>query len=113
MKNLVEENIKLVPWIYHNKIRKTEFVMSQEEDIISEGYIGLIKAAKTYNKDKSKFVTYAGMCIFNQMLMYLRKNEKHAQVVSLDQKTREITGLKVGDRVMLIAEKDTLTIKKI
>jgi len=40
------------------------------------------------------------------------KKYGNTTVLTLDQKTREITGLKVGDRVMLIAEKDTLTIKK-
>ena len=41
------------------------------------------------------------------------KQYGNTTVLTLDQKTREITGLKVGDRVMLIAEKNTLTIKKI
>ena len=56
------------------------------EDLISIGTIGLIKAINTYNPDKNiKLATYASRCIENEILMYLRRNNKVRMEVSIDE----------------------------
>ena len=47
------------------------------EDLISIGTIGLIKAVNSYDSGKNiKLATYASRCIENEILMYLRRNNK-------------------------------------
>ena len=56
------------------------------EDLISIGTIGLIKAINTFKMDKNiKLATYASRCIENEILMYLRKNNKTKLEVSIDE----------------------------
>jgi len=74
---LAEKNIKLVYYIY-GKLCPTFMVISNKDDLISEGMIGLIKAARSYKNDKFTFATYATVCIRNSMLMYMRKLKKYA-----------------------------------
>jgi RNA polymerase sporulation-specific sigma factor len=72
-----------VYYIYE-RLGKTDFVKRNKDDLVSEGTIGLLKAVKTYNADRSKFSTYASMCIRNQMLMLIRREKKHKNVLSLE-----------------------------
>ena len=56
------------------------------EDLISIGTIGLIKSVNTYNPEKNiKLATYASRCIENEILMYLRRNNKTKLEVSIDE----------------------------
>ena len=56
------------------------------EDLISIGTIGLIKGINTFNPTKNiKLATYASRCIENEILMYLRKNNKTKLEVSIDE----------------------------
>ena len=56
------------------------------EDLISIGTIGLIKAINTFNPMKNiKLATYASRCIENEILMYLRRNNKTKLEVSIDE----------------------------
>lgn len=56
------------------------------EDLISIGTIGLVKAISTFKADKNiKLATYASRCIENEILMYLRKNNKIRYEISLDE----------------------------
>ena len=56
------------------------------EDLISIGTIGLIKSINTFNPGKNiKLATYASRCIENEILMYLRRNNKHRMEVSIDE----------------------------
>ena len=56
------------------------------EDLISIGTIGLIKAINTFNPNKNiKLATYASRCIENEILMYLRRNNKTRLEVSIDE----------------------------
>lgn len=56
------------------------------EDLISIGTIGLIKAINTFNPMKNiKLATYASRCIENEILMYLRRNNKIRYEVSIDE----------------------------
>ena len=56
------------------------------EDLISIGTIGLIKSINTFNPEKNiKLATYASRCIENEILMYLRRNNKTRMEVSIDE----------------------------
>ena len=79
---LIERNLRLVVYI----ARKFENTGICIEDLISIGTIGLIKAVNTFNPDKNiKLATYASKCIENEILMYLRRNNKLKSEVSFDE----------------------------
>lgn len=79
---LIERNLRLVVYI----ARKFENTGVGVEDLISIGTIGLIKAVNTFNPEKNiKLATYASRCIENEILMYLRRNNKVRMEVSLDE----------------------------
>ncbi|MEQ6375247.1 RNA polymerase sporulation sigma factor SigE [Bacillaceae bacterium S4-13-58] len=79
---LIERNLRLVVYI----ARKFENTGINIEDLISIGTIGLIKAVNTFNPEKKiKLATYASRCIENEILMYLRRNNKLRSEVSFDE----------------------------
>ena len=81
-KVLIEHNLRLVVYI----ARKFENTGIYDEDLISIGTIGLIKAINTFKTDKNiKLATYASRCIENEILMYLRKNSNTKTEVSIDE----------------------------
>ena len=72
-KMLIEHNLRLVVYL----ARKFENTGICVEDLISIGTIGLIKGINTFNPEKKiKLATYASRCIENEILMYLRRNNK-------------------------------------
>ncbi|MBE6823907.1 MAG: sigma-70 family RNA polymerase sigma factor [Ruminococcaceae bacterium] len=78
---LVEHNLRLVAHI----IKKYYHCISDQDDLVSIGTIGLIKAINTYNPDKKiKLSSYASRCIENEILMHFRNCKKTAQDVSLN-----------------------------
>ena len=79
---LIEHNLRLVVYI----AKKFDNTGIGVEDLISIGTIGLIKAINTYNPEKNiKLATYASRCIENEILMYLRRNNKVRLEVSIDE----------------------------
>lgn len=79
---LIERNLRLVVYI----ARKFENTGINIEDLISIGAIGLIKGVNTFNPEKKiKLATYASRCIENEILMYLRRNNKLKSEVSFDE----------------------------
>lgn len=81
-KTLVERNLRLVVYI----AKKFENTGVGIEDLISIGTIGLMKAINTFNTDKNiKLATYASRCIENEILMFLRKNNKSKGEISIDE----------------------------
>ena len=79
---LIERNLRLVAHI----MKKYYAAESDQEDLISIGTIGLIKAVNSYRMDKNiKLATYASRCIENEILMYFRAGRKRAQDVSLSE----------------------------
>ncbi|WP_302625788.1 RNA polymerase sporulation sigma factor SigE [uncultured Eubacterium sp.] len=79
---LIEHNLRLVVYI----AKKFDNTGVGVEDLISIGTIGLIKGINTFNPDKNiKLATYASRCIENEILMYLRKNNKTKLEVSIDE----------------------------
>ena len=79
---LIEHNLRLVVYI----AKKFDNTGVGVEDLISIGTIGLIKGIITFNTDKNiKPATYASRCIENEILMYLRRNNKTKLEVSIDE----------------------------
>ena len=79
---LIERNLRLVAHIakkYYSENR-------ENEELISIGIVGLIKAVNTYNPQKgNRLVTYACKCIENELLMMLRSEKKKNREVSLNE----------------------------
>ena len=81
-KLLIEHNLRLVVYI----AKKFDNTGIGVEDLISIGTIGLIKSIHTFNPNKNiKLATYASRCIENEILMYLRRNNKTKLEVSIDE----------------------------
>ena len=79
---LIERNLRLVVYI----ARKFDNTGVDQEDLISVGTIGLIKAVNSFNPEKKiKLATYASRCIENEILMYLRRVVRLKMEVSLDE----------------------------
>lgn len=79
---LIEHNLRLVVYI----AKKFDNTGVGVEDLISIGTIGLIKSINTFNPGKNiKLATYASRCIENEILMYLRRNNKTRMEVSIDE----------------------------
>ena len=79
---LIEHNLRLVAHV----AKKYQGNGEELEDLISIGTIGLIKAINTYDPEKKiKLATYASRCIENEILMYLRRNNKTRMEVSIDE----------------------------
>ena len=75
---LIEHNLRLVAHI----VKKYYTVGCDQDDLISIGTIGLIKAVSSFNADKGiRLATYASRCIENEILMYFRNLKKSAQDV--------------------------------
>ena len=78
---LIEHNLRLVVFL----AKKYDNTMYDLEDLVSIGTIGLIKGIKTYKLDKNiKLATYASRCIDNEILMFLRKNKRRMNEISLE-----------------------------
>ncbi len=79
---LIEHNLRLVVYI----AKKFDNTGVGVEDLISIGTIGLIKSINTFRTDKNiKLATYASRCIENEILMFLRRNNKLRMEVSIDE----------------------------
>ncbi len=79
---LIEHNLRLVVYI----AKRFDNTGVGVEDLISIGTIGLIKAINTFDPEKNiKLATYASRCIENEILMYLRRNNKTKMEVSIDE----------------------------
>ena len=79
---LIEHNLRLVAHI----VKKFDSNVSDQDDLISIGTIGLIKGVDSYsNKHNTKITTYCARCIENEILMYFRGNNKNSKNVSLNE----------------------------
>ena len=77
---LIERNMRLVAHI----AKKYNNSSDEQDDLISIGTIGLIKAIETFNIEKgTRLATYASKCIENEILMSIRTNKKNKVQVSL------------------------------
>lgn len=79
---LITHNLRLVVYL----AKKYESSGVPQEDMISIGTIGLIKAVNTFTPERNiKLATYASRCIGNEILMYLRKSSNRRQDASIDE----------------------------
>lgn len=77
---LIERNLRLVAHI----VKKYQHSEEENEDLISIGTIGLIKAVVTFNPERNnRLAAYAARCIENEILMFLRTKRKFNKEVSL------------------------------
>ena len=77
---LIERNLRLVAHI----VKKYQTLEEDNEDLLSVGTIGLIKAVVTFNPDKSvRLGSYAARCIENEILMHFRAKKKTSREISL------------------------------
>lgn len=79
---IIEHNLRLVAHITKKYCSNT----NEQDDLISIGTIGLIKAVNTFDESKGiKLATYASKCIENEVLMYFRSLKKSAQDISINE----------------------------
>ncbi len=79
---LIQHNLRLVVYI----ARKFDNTGVDNDDLISIGTIGLIKAINSFKTDKNiKLATYASRCIENEILMYLRRTARLKSEISFDE----------------------------
>ena len=79
---LVEHNLRLVAHI----VKKYNSGSEEQDDLISIGTIGLIKAINSFDGDKGiKLATFASKCIENEILMYFRGKKKSSQEISFNE----------------------------
>ena len=75
---LILRNMRLVAHV----VKKYQCPEYEQEELISIGTIGLIKAIDTVDVDKGRLSTYAARCIENELLMYFRSKKKNSREVS-------------------------------
>ncbi len=75
---LILRNMRLVAHV----VKKYQCPEYEQEELISIGTIGLIKAIATVDIDKGRLSTYAARCIDNELLMYFRTRKKTSREVS-------------------------------
>ena len=79
---LIRHNLRLVAHI----VKKYYALPGDQDDLVSIGTIGLMKAVSTYRLEKKiKLATYASRCIENEILMYIRKTANQKTEISLDE----------------------------
>ena len=84
-RRLVEHNLRLVSHI----ARKYAQSGIDQDDLVSIGALGLIKAVRTFKPEAGRLTPYASRCIENEMLMALRGNRKHRNTVLLGERLGE------------------------
>ena len=78
---LILHNLRLVSHI----VRKYYSQNPNQDDLISIGSIGLVKAVDTFSSaNGARFATYAAKCIQNEILMYFRSRKKLSNEVSIN-----------------------------
>lgn len=81
-KKLILHNLRLVSHI----VRKYYGTAKNQEDLVSIGSIGLVKAVDTFNPENgTRFATYAAKCIQNEILMHFRSQKKLSAEVSINE----------------------------
>ncbi|MBQ4113393.1 MAG: RNA polymerase sporulation sigma factor SigK [Clostridia bacterium] len=79
---LILHNLRLVS----HMVRKYYATAKDQEDLISIGTIGLVKAVDSFKiENGARFATYAAKCIQNEILMHFRAGKKHAAEISMNE----------------------------
>lgn len=78
---IIEHNLRLVSHI----VRKYYSSGESQDELISIGSIGLIKATDSFKCEfGTRFATYAARCIQNEILMFFRSQKKHENDISIN-----------------------------
>lgn len=102
---LIEHNLRLVAHI----VKKYYPACDDQEDLISIGTIGLIKAIDSFHPEKGiRLATYAARCIENEILMYFRAQRKTAGTLSLSEPIETDSDGDPLTLIDLIFEEDTI-----
>ena len=87
---LIEENLNLIPYIYNHFVTKDDLVKRWREDILQEGYLGLVRAANAYNPDSSfSFTTLSHISVKRAMWSFIRVLHNQNVNLSLDKEIRD------------------------
>ncbi|GAB6099140.1 RNA polymerase sporulation sigma factor SigK [Halanaerocella petrolearia] len=113
---LIEHNMRLVAHI----VKKYDDARVSNEDLISIGSIGLIKAIESFDPARNtRLATYAARCIENEILMYLRKTKKLKnekllyEPIGSDKEGNEISLIDIlGTAVDVVSEKVELVLEQ-
>lgn len=102
---LIEHNLRLVAHI----IKKYYSLESENEELISIGTVGLIKAINTFDNSKGvRLATYASRCIDNEILMFFRNQKKSSLDVSLEEPIETDSEGNPLSLIDIIAKDDTI-----
>lgn len=87
---LIEENLNLIPYIYNHFVTKDDLVKRWREDILQEGYLGLVRAANAYNPDSSfSFTTLSHISVKRAMWSFIRILHNQNVNLSLDKEIQD------------------------
>lgn len=101
---IIKHNIRIVFNRVNSRFKDTPY---EEGELVETGIIGLLKSIDTFNPNKNiKFISYASRCIDNEILIYLRKNKKTQNNISIE----TIIGTSKDGRELTI--KDTMVDEK-
>ena len=106
---LIEDNMKLV----YSLIRKEYPTYIGDEDLVQSGMLGLCQAAEQYDPSRTKFSTFAYICIRNAIRNELKSRTKHQGILSLDYEIKGDGGTTtfgdtiVGDEDVIYVEVNT------
>jgi len=79
---LIEHNLRLVSHI----IRKYYASYGAQDELLSIGSLGLIKAVDSFKSEKgTRFATYGAKCVQNEILMYFRSAKKNSSEISINE----------------------------
>ena len=102
---LVTDNMNLVYWVLHTYYPNHV----KNEDVVQEGMLGLVIAADTWDETKSKFSTYATVCILNQIRPYFRRESRHMNNISIDSEYTTDDGSKISLVEAIVGDEDINT----
>ena len=87
---LIDEHLNLIPYIYNHFVTKDDLVKRWREDILQEGYLGLVRAANAYNPDSSfSFTTLSHISVKRAMWSFIRILHNQNVNLSLDKEIRD------------------------
>jgi RNA polymerase sporulation-specific sigma factor len=92
---LIRHNLRLVAHIAKKYVRAG----LEQEDLVSIGSIGLIKAVSSFRPEAGRLTAYASRCVENEILMALRSNKKNRLTLSLSE---PIGADREGNEIMLV-----------
>lgn len=86
--DLIENNYKLVYFVVNKYFKKLN--IETKEDLVSEGFLSLVRKAKYYNPDRGSFSTFIVRTIYLDLIRYLQTHvNKHTSEVSLNDNIAE------------------------